>query len=154
MTNFEDLSAIKRIGIVSLLLLAIFVIAGAIGYFRGLYGDGGSTTRASSWAIKTGFLWLLVPIIPIILGRVGDFLGNLLNLKLPHFLSLAILIGFAFAIFDGSSVLLGIETGEFWFKVLNGFVIGGLGGGIGVALAQKTEKAELDKNSVTEDSTS
>ncbi|MEM7592972.1 MAG: hypothetical protein AAF383_15890 [Cyanobacteria bacterium P01_A01_bin.83] len=149
MTKFKDLSLIKRIGIVSLLLLAIFIIAGAHGYFRGLYGDDGSTTRATSWALKTGFLWVLLPIISIILGRVGDSLGNYLNLRLPYFLNSAILLGCTFAILDGGSILLEIETGEFWSKVLNGFVIGGLGGGIGLTLAQKTEKAQEVDNSAS-----
>lgn len=148
MTKFEDLSLSERIGIVSLSLLAIFVIAGAVGYFRGLYGDDGSTMRATSWAIKTGFLWVLLPIISVILGRVGDFLANHLNLRPPYFLNWAILLGCTFAILDGSSILLEIETGKFWSKVLYGFVMGIIGGGIAGILIQKTEKVQ------EEDSTS
>ena len=128
MTKFEDLSLIKKIGTISLLLLVVFIIAGAIGYLSGLNGDNSNTRQTTSWEIKAkiGFLWLSLPIMGVILSKTGGFLGNLLKLKLPYFLSQAIFLGCVFAIFDGvSTVLLEIETGEFWSKVLSGFFIGG-----------------------------
>lgn len=38
------------------------------------------------------------------------------------------MMGFVFAIMNGSSVYLKIESGGFWFSVLNGFTQGVLGG--------------------------
>ena len=154
MTKFEDLSLTKKIGIVSLLLLAIFIIAGAIGYFAILLEDNGSTTRATSWAIKAkiGFIWLSLPIIGFVISKIGFFLRNLLNLNLPFFLSQAIFMGCAFAIFDGANiVLLGIESGEFRSKVLDGFVMGSISGGIAGILIQKTEKVEKVDNLTSQD---
>lgn len=156
MTKFEDLSLIKRIGIILLLLLIAFIISGAIGYLSGLDGDSINTRQTTSWELKTkiGFLWMSLPIMGAILSVIGDFLKNLLKLKLPHFLNTAILLGCAFAIFNSISVLLEIETGEFWSKVLSGFVMGSISGAISEILIQKTKKTELNDNSAIEDSTS
>lgn len=152
----EDLSPVAKIAITIGLFIGVLVTSGAIGYLIWLLGNDNSTRQATDWVTggKRGFLLLSLIPVAYVLSIMGSSLKDLLNLKLPHFLSQAILIGFTFAILDGVGVLLGIETGEFWFKVLNGFIIGCLGGGIGVALAQKTEKEKLDKNSVTEESTS
>ena len=145
MTKFEELSLIKRIGVLLLLLLILFIVGGAIGYFPIWLGDNGSTVQATNWAIKAkiGFIWLSLPIIGYVISKIGSFLGNLFNLNLPFFLSQAIFMGCAFAIFDGINIiLLGIETGEFWSEVLGGFAIGSISGGIAGILIQKTEKAK------------
>ena len=154
MTEFEELSLMKRIGVILLLLLVLFIVGGAIGYSPIWLGDNSSTTRATSWAIKAkiGFIWLSLPIIGFIISKIGFFLRNLLNLNLPFFLSQAIFMGCAFAIFDGANiVLLGIESGEFRSKVLDGFVMGSISGGIAGILIQKTEKVEKVDNLTSQD---
>ena len=153
MTKFEELSLIKRIGVISLLLLVLFMVGGAFGYSTIWLPDNDSTVQATNWAIraKIGFIWLSVPIIGYAISKIGSFLGNLFNLNLPFFLSQAIFIGCAFAIFDGINIiLLGIETGEFWSEVLGGFAIGSIGGGIAGILLQKTENAEEVGNSTSQ----
>ena len=71
MTRLEDLSLIKRIGIISFLLLAVFIIAGAISYFSVSLGDNATTARSRDWVIaaKIGFLYLLLPILSLTDGH-------------------------------------------------------------------------------------
>ena len=135
MIEFSTLSTMKRVAIICGVLLSAFLVGGLVGYVRGAFGDDGNTERAMDWALKTGLLGILLIVVSIIVGRVEAFLE--LELKLPFLASFAIMMGFVFAIIDGSSVLLEIESGEFWFSVLSGFTQGILGGILGGILIQK-----------------
>ena len=108
------------------MLLLTFLIGGLVGYVRGAFGDDGSTERAMDWAIKTGLLGIWLIVVSTIFGRVEIFLES--NWKLPFLASFGIMMGLVFAVLDGSSVLLEIESGKFWFSVLSGFTQGVLGG--------------------------
>ena len=150
MINFNDLSLIKKTSLVSLLFIVALIISGAIGYLPYLLQGNTSATQITetNWIIQTkiGFFWLSLPIFGYAISKIGYLLGNLLNLNLPFFLSQAIFMGCAFAIFDGVNIMLfGIGTGELWSKVLEDVAIGSLGGGIAGVLIQKTEKAKKKK---------
>lgn len=135
MIEFSTLSTAKRVAIIFGMLLSAFLIGGLVGYVRGAFGDDGSTERAMEWAVKTGFSGILLIIVSSIFGRVETFLE--FKLKLPFVASFGIMMGFVLAIMNGSSVLLEIESGEFWFSVLSGFTQGVLGGILGGILIQK-----------------
>ena len=126
MIEFSALSTTKRVAIICVVLLSAFLVGGLVGYVRGAFGDDGSTERAMDWAVKTGLLGILLIVVSIIVGKVKAFLE--LKLKLPFLACFAIMMEFVIAIINGSSVLLEIESGEFWFSVLSGFTQGIFGG--------------------------
>ena len=135
MIEFSTLSTTKRVAIIFGVLLSAFLIGGSVGYVRGAFGDDGSTERAMEWAVKTGLWGILLIIVSTVFGRIETFIES--NWKLPFIACFAIMMGFVFAIMDGSGVLLKIESGKFWFTVLSGFTQGVIGGILGGILIQK-----------------
>ena len=141
MIEFSTLSTKKRVALISGFLLSAFLIGGFVGYMRGAFGDDGSTERAINWTVKTG-LWviLLVP-VSAIFGKIQTFLES--YLKLPFldspasFASFGIMMGMVFAIMGGISAILGIQSGGFWFRVLDGFTTGVPSGILGGILIKK-----------------
>ncbi|MEM7592971.1 MAG: hypothetical protein AAF383_15885 [Cyanobacteria bacterium P01_A01_bin.83] len=143
MIKFKDLSPVQKIVTILFLFLVAFIVAGAIGYLIWSLGNSNSTKQPTNWEMggKIGFLLLSLIPIAYVSSTIGSFLKNLLNLKLPRVLSQAIFMGCAFAVFNGVGILfLGIETNEFWLKVVRGFALGSFSGGIGEFLIQKTQK--------------
>ena len=123
------------------MLLTAIVFGSLLGYGRGVLGDNGSTERAVNWAIKSGLLGILLVILSVVFGQLELFLEN--NWQIPFIPSFAIMMGFVYAIMDGSSVLLKIDSGGFWTTVLEGFIGGILVGGLAATLIQKTENTKV-----------
>lgn len=142
MTKFANLSRVKKTAILSGLLIVALLIAALIGYFSGLYGDGGSLERASDWAIKTDLLCILLILVSIVFGYIETYLES--KWKLSFIPSYAIMLGSISAIMNGASVLLGIDSREFWTSVLDGLTWGFFCGGLGAVLIQLTDKKKLD----------
>ena len=105
--------------------VTIFTVGAVLGYFRGAFGDGGTTEQGFDWAVKTG---LLSVAMVAALGLLGGFI--LSKIQLPSYIHWALLMGLAFAIQNGGGVLLGMNEKEFWRETISGFLMGALVGAI------------------------
>ena len=148
MTKFSDLSPLKKVAILSGLIIVVLLVGGLIGYFRGLYGDGGSFDRAIDWAVKTDLLCLLLIVVSLVFGKIETYLES--EWQLPFIPGFAVLMGFVLAIMNGASILLGVNLDEFWTSVLSGFIQGVLGGALGAVLIQITDRKKVDETHTIE----
>jgi len=141
MTEFQKMPRFRKALIVSGLAFTALLIATLIGYFRGLWDDDGSMTQGIEWAIKTDAVFLLLIAISFLFGRIQTFLES--RYHLPHILGTAVGMGFIFMIISGVSILLGIDSRDFWIAVRDDFIIGTLSGGLGMLLVQLTYKEKV-----------
>ena len=131
-------------------VIFVLLVGALIGYFRGLYGDGGSFDRAIDWAVKTDLLLILLFVLSVVLGKIQAYLESEWQLQLPFIASIAVPVGFMLAIMNGASVLLGMNSGELGTSILSGFIQGVLGGGLGAVLIQITDKKKVSETHTIE----
>jgi hypothetical protein len=116
--------------------VAIFAFGFLSGYLKGGTGDGGTSTRAFEWGLKSGALLVAG-------GMLAGIGAPLLSAKtgMPMIAGWAIVLGIACALMQAGGVWLGMKDSNISSELFSGFAYGaGIGAIFGFVIQQQHKK--------------